>query len=352
MDLMTRVSSRAVSVLCMTVGVAVACDYQHKSSVAGPSPATPNSAGAAAVASLLGVWASTAPTAGGSPTVPDPKSCTNFQWTITQQTGNAVSGDFSAVCLNSITIAGTAAGQLVGTTVPMTLNGNADLPVVGKCPFSFSGTGYIEDNNQSIRIPYSGTTCLGPLSGEETLRRPQPAAPAPTPEPPAPAPPTPAPPPPPPPAQSFDEIDLGAVTIVRGPTDVGNWAQTSRVTGTQAVDHSLCIWHTKLGQWPSTIFFDDPSTLVEGNQWVFANINGRWYGGAADWYRPGQACKDVTPQTIAHDAFYTDGEEPLRSWEPRPGEIFGLMSSTPARAWPTMRTVDERSNVVLVRWGG
>lgn len=348
---MTRVSSRAVSLLSLVVAAAVACDYQHKSTVAGPSPTSTSSAGAAAVASLLGVWASSAPAAGGAPSVPDPKSCTNFQWSISQQTGNSVSGDFSAVCLNSVTISGMAAGQLVGTTVPMTVNGTADLPVVGKCPFSFSGTGYIEGNNDSIRIPYSGTTCLGPLSGEETLRRPQPATPAPTPtpNPPAPAPPAPA---PPAPAPSADEFDLSSATIVRGPSDIGNWPQTSRVTGTQAVDHSLCVYHTKLGQWPSTIFFDDPSTLVEGNQWVFANISGRWYGGAADWYRPGQACKDVTPQTIAHDAFYTDAEEPLRSWVPQPGEIFGLMASTPARAWPTMRTLDERSNVVLVRWGG
>jgi hypothetical protein len=36
---------------------------------------------------------------------------------------------------------------------------------------------------------------------------------------------------------------------------------------------------------------------------------------------------------------------------PKPGEVFGLMVTTPARAWPDMRTLDERSNVVLVRWG-
>jgi hypothetical protein len=113
----------------------------------------------------------------------------------------------------------------------------------------------------------------------------------------------------------------------------------------------MCIWHTKLGVWPSGIFFGDPNTLVEGNQWVLANINGRWYGGAAEWYRPGQACKDVTADNIARDAFYYDEQEPLRSWVPAVGEVFGLMSTTPARAWPHMRTLDERTNVVLVRWG-
>ena len=135
--------------------------------------------------------------------------------------------------------------------------------------------------------------------------------------------------------------------IVLGPAGVASWPQTATIASTKAVDHDLCINHTSLGRWPSTIFFGDPNTLVEGNQWVFANIGGRWYGGAADWYRPGQACKDVTAATIAADAFYDPRMEPLRSWRPRPGETFGVMSTTPARAWPDMRTIDQRTNVVL-----
>ena len=52
-----------------------------------------------------------------------------------------------------------------------------------------------------------------------------------------------------------------------------------------AVDHDLCIYHTKLGQWPSGIFFGDPYTLLEGNQWVVANIGGRWGGSiSAAWF--------------------------------------------------------------------
>ena len=53
--------------------------------------------------------------------------------------------------------------------------------------------------------------------------------------------------------------------------------------------------------------------------------------GAADWYRPGQACKDVTADTIGHDAFYNPAWEPLRSWVPRRGEQFVMFASTPAR---------------------
>ncbi|HUL74652.1 MAG TPA: hypothetical protein VLT86_16195 [Vicinamibacterales bacterium] len=163
--------------------------------------------------------------------------------------------------------------------------------------------------------------------------------------------PTPAPGPTPPPGGSVapgDQLDLRTVVYVLGP-NISTWAQTSTVTSTTTQDHSLCINHTKQGQWPTVPFFGDPGTLIEGNQWIFANINGTWYGGAGDWLRPGQACKDVTAANIGSDGFYN--WEPLKSWSPRPGETFGLAVSTPARAWPDMRTVDERSNVVLVKWG-
>jgi hypothetical protein len=47
-----------------------------------------------------------------------------------------------------------------------------------------------------------------------------------------------------------------------------------------------------------------------------------------------------------------DGNAPLRNYLPRIGDTIGLMSTTPNRFYPSMRTVDERSNVVLVRYGG
>jgi hypothetical protein len=142
---------------------------------------------------------------------------------------------------------------------------------------------------------------------------------------------------------------LNQVTIVLGPANIGAWPQTSTMTGVKTTD-GLCTYHTKLGLWPTVGFFDTGAP-IEGNQWVFANINGRWYGGAGEWQRPGQACKAVTAEDIGSGTFYADAWEPLRSWVPRPGELFAVMVSTPARAWPSMRTVDERSNVVFARWG-
>ena len=145
----------------------------------------------------------------------------------------------------------------------------------------------------------------------------------------------------------YDQLDLRTVTILKGPTDISSWPVDSKITNVQQGNGQLCIWHEKLGIWPSTIFFGDPGTLVEGNQWVFMQKNGQWYAGAGDWYRPGQACKGVDAASIGADAF---DREPLHSWVPQPGELFGVMSSTPARVWPDMKTLDVRTNIVLLRW--
>ncbi|MEQ1870475.1 MAG: hypothetical protein ABL961_10670 [Vicinamibacterales bacterium] len=144
-----------------------------------------------------------------------------------------------------------------------------------------------------------------------------------------------------------DELDLRSVTVLKGPSDIYNWAVGSRMTRVSQGGGELCTWHDQLGRWPAVIFFDDPNTLVEGNQWVFAKIGGKWYGGAADWYRPGQACKGVDAYSVGRDSF---DQEPLHSWVPRPGEVFAVMSTTPARAWPAMRTLDHRTNTVMMTW--
>jgi hypothetical protein len=145
-------------------------------------------------------------------------------------------------------------------------------------------------------------------------------------------------------------LDLNTVSVVMGPANIGQWEETAQITNAFWADGQLCIYHTRLGIWPGVPFFGDAGTLVEGNQWVFAFINGQWYGGAADWYRPGQACKGVDANSIGRDAFYLPTQEPLHSWVPHSGEIFGVMSSTPARLWPDMRTYDERTNVQLIQW--
>jgi hypothetical protein len=49
-------------------------------------------------------------------------------------------------------------------------NATATVPNVPVCTISITGSATLEPNNK-IRIPYQGTTCLGPVSGTEIISR-------------------------------------------------------------------------------------------------------------------------------------------------------------------------------------
>ena len=137
------------------------------------------------------------------------------------------------------------------------------------------------------------------------------------------------------PGSSGGGFDLNRVVWVD--PDVSSWPETSRITSTSIGDPPVCIRHTKAGQWPV-------KDGLEGNPWVFVNMNGQWYGATFEWLAPGQQCKGIHAGNIGEHI----GRSPLSSWRPRSGELVGLMVS--ARARFRADTVRERSNVVMVRW--
>ena len=125
-------------------------------------------------------------------------------------------------------------------------------------------------------------------------------------------------------------------------TNVSDWAQTSTITGVSIGGPPISIEHTKSGQWPAV---NAGGAVVEGNPWVFANIDGAWHAATYEWLRPGQTDKEISADNIgAHIK-----KPPLDGWRPKSGETVGLMVSTPARLGPE-GPVNERSNVVLVTW--
>jgi hypothetical protein len=168
---MKRISSALLPLAAAAI-VASGCGLEHSSSVLVPTAidsntkAAVNTANSSAAPSLLGAWTS------GS--VPSASSCGNFQYEIATQTPASIAGTFSAVCGGGITLNGNATGEISGTSVALTATGTATMPNAPACPFTLSGTGTIEDNGYTLRIPFSGTTCLGPVSGTEVMRRPRP----------------------------------------------------------------------------------------------------------------------------------------------------------------------------------
>ena len=111
----------------------------------------------------MGSWSSTN-------IIPSPSACTDFKWDVTEQTGTSAKGQFSATCAGDLKLSGTAQGSLTSTT---TLNwsatGNATAPGLTSC--SIALTGSAELLLETIRVPYSGETCLGKVSGVESLRK-------------------------------------------------------------------------------------------------------------------------------------------------------------------------------------
>lgn len=145
-------------------------------------------------------------------------------------------------------------------------------------------------------------------------------------------------------------IDLTKVNWQRF-VNITNWPITDTIVAVEqdgAPPGPMCINHTKRGVWPTSDFFNDPLVQVESNQWYFANIGGTWYGGSGENMRPNQICK----QGQMSEAIGPDGTwgGPMDTWAPRAGDLVGYMMTTPARFWPAMKTVDERSNMVVQPW--
>ena len=148
--------TRMKNVICVAALVIVTSGclgYERESSL-GPS--------GTGAAGLLGNWTS------GS-LIPQPGQCGDFKWDVTEQTGNSAAGSFSAVCAGNLRMNGTARGTLSGSIITWSAQATASVPEIPSCPITLAGTAELLVD--SIRIPYSGTTCLGPVSGVETLRR-------------------------------------------------------------------------------------------------------------------------------------------------------------------------------------
>jgi len=126
------------------------------------TPSSPTTA-APTVEALVGKWQSitTSP-------IPSPSTCTNFVGSPTQQSATSASGSFSATCAGGLSVVGTASGTLSGTTITWQANGTTTQGGVS-CGVSLTGTA--ELGVDSIRVPYTGNTCLGPVSGVEILNK-------------------------------------------------------------------------------------------------------------------------------------------------------------------------------------
>jgi hypothetical protein len=114
------------------------------------------------VRSYIGTW--TGPTV-----TPVAQSCGSLMWKITAQTGNQASGDFAATCAEDVKLAGTMSATHSDTSIPWAATGTATKGAA-TCPFNMTGTGTFQGTS-NIVVTYAGTSCNGPVSGTETIKR-------------------------------------------------------------------------------------------------------------------------------------------------------------------------------------
>jgi hypothetical protein len=145
-----------VALLSASAIVASGCiGFERKSSLTEPT--------AAGNGALLGNWSS-------SNLIPSPDSCSDFKWNVTEQTPSSAKGTFSATCAGDLKVTGSAQGSFTtSATIAWSGTANATAPGLTSCAVTLSGTA--ELTVDSIRIPYTGDTCLGKVSGVETLKK-------------------------------------------------------------------------------------------------------------------------------------------------------------------------------------
>jgi len=335
----------AVAVVAM-VGFGVACNFQHATSVVAPSSNSTSSnsnspSNGSSSPSILGAWTSQ----DAQFTLPSPNSCGNFQFQIASQTTNSISGTFTAICGGGgLTISGNATGTLNGTSVNVTVNGTGNLSGIPLCSFSITSNGTILDNGNTLSLPYTGTTCLGPVQGTEVLHKPQPK-PTPTPTPPPPN-------PPPPPPGPTDGLDLGSAVVTSGsPADIASWPITATLQGLDFQVTGVRVDFSKKdgdGRWPDVTppGWDGP---LQYTLWMVENIGGRLYtsGGVEYWY--GLDRSGGPPSQFAANWYYSPAAwGPLATHQPAVGEQVGFFVSAGDARAKNVFAVRERSNVVVV----
>lgn len=124
-----------------------------------------NSGGAATPASAFsGAWGSSS--IAGLPI----GNCADLKWLITEQSASSVAGTVSATCQGGTTVSANLTGQLKSESA-IDLTAKGTIVALGiPCAFDLTGVG-TRQSNDSMKLDYTGTYCLGTVSGTENLSR-------------------------------------------------------------------------------------------------------------------------------------------------------------------------------------
>lgn len=151
--------TRRIAVAVLAAALSAGCSNLLNSLTSSSTAPTPTGVNA-----LNGTWSSVS----SATTLTD--TCTNFKWAVSTIAGNTGSGTFSATCRGTLLVTGTAQGVVADTKITWTATGIAPVSGQPDCAVTLSGDAVFEPPTQ-IRVPFTGTTCQGPVSGTEILRQ-------------------------------------------------------------------------------------------------------------------------------------------------------------------------------------
>ena len=341
-----------LSSLAALVAANTACSLERTSSSLAPSSVSVATATTSASKSIIGTWvsANTLSTAALTALVPL-SSCGNFQWNVTSQTATSATGTFAAVCPGPYNVAGTIVAQLGGATIPLVVTGVATQGS-DTCPFTMNGVG-TPLSADTYKITYTGTSCLGPIQGTETLRLASstPAATPATPTPPT----TPTTPTTPTAPAGADQIDLHQASVFGSPRDVASWPITTAITAIDINSSGVALAFSKKdgpGHWPEVIppGWDGG---IEYTLWLVVLHNGQMVTAGGIEYWNGLARSGGPPSQIAQNWYYSPAVwGPLSQHQPAIGESVGFFVTAGDQRAKDVRAITERSNVVIVRFPG
>lgn len=93
-----------------------------------------------------------------------------MKWLITAQTASSVSGTVAANCASGVTVAANLTGAMQNENM-IDLVASGTMTAMGlPCQFNLNGTG-TRQAGDTMKVDYSGSHCLGTVSGTETLRK-------------------------------------------------------------------------------------------------------------------------------------------------------------------------------------
>ena len=124
-------------------------------------------------------------------------------------------------------------------------------------------------------------------------------------------------------------------------TDVSGWTQTATLTA-RVTSSTVELNYNKANTWPGVVMTANP---LNANPWIFVRKSdgSGWYAATWEWLKVGQTSKARSSVNGSHIKV-----SPLNTFEPVPGEWYGFMVSGLARS--STRNVQERSNVVMIKW--